>query len=91
LTQTIRARYPAALIVCIIGPLLGGTDLATIRGYIATAVAMRNAAGDARIEFFDMLSTQTADKAACAYHPNPTENQLVSAQLVPELRARLGW
>ena len=91
LTQTIRARYPSALIVCIIGPLQSGTDLATIRGYVATAVAMRHTAGDANIEFFDMLATQTADKAACAYHPNPTENQLMASLLVPELRARLGW
>jgi lysophospholipase L1-like esterase len=91
LTQTVRTRYPSALIVCIIGPLLSGTDLATIRGYITTAVAMRRAAGDTNIEFFDMLSPQTTDKAACAFHPNPAENQLVAALLVTELRARLGW
>ena len=91
LTQAARSRYPSALIVCIIGPLLSGTDLATIRGYITTAVAMRRAAGDTNIEFFDMLSPQTADKAACAFHPNPAENQLVAALLVTELRVRLGW
>jgi lysophospholipase L1-like esterase len=91
LTQTVRARYPSALIVCVIGPLLSGTDLATIRGYLSMVVAMRRAAGDTNIEFFDMLATQTADKAACAYHPNPSENQLMSSLLVPELRARLGW
>ncbi len=38
-----------------------------------------------------MLSPQTADKTACAFHPNPAENQLVAALLVTELRARLGW
>ena len=91
LTQTIRAHYPEALIVGLIGPLLSGADLTTIRGYIRTAVAMRNAAGDASIEFFDMISPQTSDKAACAYHPNLPENQLMAGLLVTELKARLGW
>jgi lysophospholipase L1-like esterase len=91
LTQMVRARNPSALIVCIIGPLLSGTDLTTIRNYITMVVAMRRAAGDANIEFFDMISTQTADKAACAYHPNPAENQIMAGLLVTELRARLGW
>jgi lysophospholipase L1-like esterase len=91
LTQAIRTHYPRALIVCIIGPLLSGTDLTTVRSYVRMAVAMRNAAGDANIEFFDMLSPQTGDKAACASHPNPAENQLMAGLLVTELRARLGW
>jgi hypothetical protein len=38
-----------------------------------------------------MISTQTSDKAACAYHPNPAENQIMAGLLVTELRARLGW
>ena len=91
LTQAVRSHYPGALIVCVIGPLLSGTELTTIRNYIRMAVTMRNASGDANIEFFDMLAPQTSDKAACAYHPNPAENQLVAGQLVTELRARLGW
>ena len=89
--QTVRARYPNALIVCMIGPLLSGTDLTTIRGYISAVVGMRNAAGDSNIEFFDRITAQTADKAACAYHPNPTENQIMADLVVTELRARLGW
>jgi lysophospholipase L1-like esterase len=91
LTQMVRARNPSALVICIIGPLLSGTDLTTIRNYISMAVAMRRAAGDMNIEFFDMISTQTSDKAACAYHPNPAENQIMAGLLVTELRARLGW
>jgi hypothetical protein len=84
-------RWFGTLIVCVIGPLLSGTDLTTIRDYIRMAVAMRNAAGDANIELFDMLTTQTSDKAACAYHPNPAENQLMAGLLVTELGTRLGW
>ena len=84
-------RYPDALIVCIIGPLLSGTELSTIQGHIRAAVDARVAAGDQKVEFFDQIATQTSDKAACQYHPNPAENQLMAGQIVTELRTRLGW
>jgi len=91
LLQTIRGRYPNAYILCIIGPLLSGTDLTTIQGHIRAAVAARNAAGDARVSFFDQIAAQTSDKFACQYHPNVAENMLMGMQLATELAARLGW
>jgi lysophospholipase L1-like esterase len=89
--ETVRAKYPNAYIICLIGPLLSGTDLSTIQGHIRAVVQARNAAGDANIEYFGDVATQTSDKAACQYHPNPAENQIMGNQLAAELRARLGW
>ena len=43
---------PHTFIVCIIAPLLNGSDLTTIEGHIQDAVDMRNAAGDTKVEFF---------------------------------------
>jgi lysophospholipase L1-like esterase len=91
LLESIRAAYPDAWIVCIIGPLLSGSDLTTIQGHIRNSVDARVAAGDQQVEFFDRIATQSSDKAACQYHPNPDENQIMADQLVTELRARLGW
>jgi len=91
LTQTIRAKYPNALIVCIIGPLLSGSDLDTIRGHITAVVSARKAAGDSNIEFFDQIQPQTSDKAACQYHPDPAENQIMADLLAAELKTRLHW
>jgi len=91
LTQTIRMKYPNALIVCIIGPLLSGTDLDTIRGHITAVVSARQAAGDTNIEFFDKIQPQASDKAACQYHPDPAENQLMADLLAAELKTRLHW
>jgi lysophospholipase L1-like esterase len=91
LLQTVRSKYPAALIVCIIGPLLSGTDLSTIQGHIKASVAARVAAGDQNVELFDKIAPQTSDKEACQYHPDPAENQIMADQLVTELRAKLGW
>jgi lysophospholipase L1-like esterase len=89
--QTVRARYPSALIVCFVAPLLSGAELTTIRGHIRSAVDMRNTAGDAKVVSFEGIATQTTDKAACQYHPNPAEQQIMADLLVAELRTRLGW
>ena len=91
LLQTIRADYPHTLIVCIIAPLLNGSELTTISGHIKAAVDARKAAGDANVEFFDQIPAQTSDKYACQYHPNVAENQLMADMLVGELKAKLGW
>ncbi len=89
--ETVRSKYPDAFIICLIGPLLSGTDLTTIQNHIRAVVQARNAAGDAKIEYFGDIVAQASDKAACQYHPNPAENQIMGAQLAAELRARLGW
>jgi lysophospholipase L1-like esterase len=91
LLQTVRTNYPDAFIMGIIGPLLTGSDLATIQGHVRDAVAARNAAGDARVEFFDQIAAQSSDKFACQYHPNMAENKIMGDQLTAELQAKLGW
>ncbi len=91
LLTTIRAKYPDAWIVAIIGPLLSGADLTTIQGHIQDAVGIRTAAGDQRVEFFNQIAAQTSDKFACQYHPNVAENMIMATQLAGELSAKLGW
>ena len=91
LIQTVRGKYPHAYIVCIIGPLLSGADLQTIEGYIQGAVDAANAAGDARVEFFDQIAPQPTTAAACQYHPNVAEQTVIGNQLAAELQAKLGW
>jgi len=91
LVQAIRMKYPQALIVLMNGPLLSGTDLNAIKTHLRAVVDARKAAGDSNIEFFDGIDPQTSDKAACQYHPNPAENQIMADKLVAELRARLHW
>jgi lysophospholipase L1-like esterase len=91
LLERLRAYYPHTYIVCIIGPLLSGGDLSTISGHIKAAVDARAAAGDSKVEFFNQIQPQTSDKAACQYHPNVAENQMMADLLVGELKAKLGW
>jgi lysophospholipase L1-like esterase len=91
LLQTIRREYPHAYIMCIIAPLLSGSDLTTIKGHIKDAVDARAAAGDTNVELFGNIPAQSSDKFACQYHPNVAENQMMSDLLVAEIKAKLGW
>ncbi len=91
LLTTIRTNYPDAWIIGIIGPLLSGSDLTTIQGHITDAVDMLTAAGDQKVEFFNMIQPQTMDKWACQAHPNVAENMIMATQLAGELSAKLGW
>jgi lysophospholipase L1-like esterase len=91
LLETVRSKYPHAFIMCIIGPLLSGSELAVIQGHVRAAVEARNAAGDTKVELFDQIATQTSDKFACQYHPNVAENLLMASQIEGQLRAKLGW
>jgi lysophospholipase L1-like esterase len=91
LVETVRGHYPDAYIFCIIGPMLSGSDLTTIQGYLKDVVTARNAAGDARIEFFGAITAQGSDTYACQYHPNVAENMTMAGQLTAELKSKLGW
>ncbi|MET0343777.1 MAG: GDSL-type esterase/lipase family protein [Polyangiales bacterium] len=91
LVRTVRAKYPGARIVATIGPMLGGTQLAAIRGHLTAVVGTLNGEGDAKVSTFFGFETQTTDKFGCDAHPNLVENQLMGDQLAAELRRLLGW
>jgi lysophospholipase L1-like esterase len=91
LLQTVRTHYPHAYIVCIIGPLLSGSDLTTIEGHISNVVQALTTAGDTRVEFFDQIQPQPSSAYACQYHPDVTEQTLMGNQLATEIAAKLGW
>jgi lysophospholipase L1-like esterase len=91
LLQTVRANYPHAYIMAILGPLLSGGQLAIIQGYIQAAVQAQNDAGDTRVEYFDQIQPQPSSAFACQYHPNATEQMLMGTQVATELAAKLGW
>ncbi|HEX3694707.1 MAG TPA: SGNH/GDSL hydrolase family protein [Polyangia bacterium] len=86
--QHIRSKYPTALILCTVAPLLGGSDLTTARAAIDAAVA---ATGDANIKSFTMDPTDPADGYGCDYHPSVKTHQKMAAVLTAKLKTELGW
>ncbi len=88
LLEQIRAQHPGAMIFCTIGPPLGGGDGDRAESYIASAIAMRGAAGDARVRWIPLDGF--ADWG-CDYHPGDETQALLAEDLVAALRAQLGW
>ncbi|MEA2698077.1 MAG: hypothetical protein QOI66_2348 [Myxococcales bacterium] len=86
--QHVRSKYPAALILCTVAPLLGGADLTEARAYIDAAVA---ATGDAKIKSFPMAQTDPADGWGCDFHPSVKTHQKMAATLTAQLKTELGW
>ena len=88
LLQRIRQAYPTARILCTNGPLLNGTELTTVRGYITDVVTSM---ADARITTFEIEPQDGSDGYGCQYHPSLAEHQKVAAVVTAALKTALGW
>lgn len=91
LLARIRAANAGAVILCTIGPMLFGEDLATARTAIARAVQARVAAGDAAVKVFELAPTDAANGYGCDWHPSLRTHQVMADTLTALLRAELGW
>jgi lysophospholipase L1-like esterase len=91
LLERVRDAYPDALILCTVGPLLGGTDLTTAQAYIASAVQQRVQAGDASVQTFDLAPQNPADGYGCDYHPSLRTHEIMADVLIGVLGTELGW
>jgi lysophospholipase L1-like esterase len=86
--EHVRAVYPDAFILCTCGPLLYGSELDSVRAYIANAVS---ATGDDKILTFEIPSQSEADGLGCDYHPSIRTHEKMAALLVGVLQRELGW
>lgn len=91
LLERVRAAYPEAQILCTVGPMLSGADLANARAFIEGAVQARAAAGDAAVKSFELAPQNPSDGYGCDYHPSLRTHELMAERLVTTLRTELGW
>ena len=87
--EEMRSRYPNALVMCTVAPLLGGDDETTAISYIQSAVSQRNAAGDANVKWIDLRVAATG--WGCDWHPSVATHEDMAQLLVQELESSLGW
>lgn len=87
----IRAANADAVILCTIGPMLFGDDLAKARSSIARAVQARVDAGDAKVKVFELAPTDPANGYGCDWHPSLQTHRVMADTLTAVLRAELGW
>jgi hypothetical protein len=88
---TVRSKYPGAVILCALGPMLYGSGLDNARKYINDLVVRLNQGGDKKVRVLDFGQQNIALGSGCDYHPNVTEHQRMAGLLVNALRADFGW
>jgi hypothetical protein len=91
LLQRIRAREPHAVVFACLGAGAGGGDRNTLRSAITAAVQATNAAGDPNVFFFEFQPYDGSLGYGCDYHPNHATAALYVQQLLPQVKAKLGW
>jgi lysophospholipase L1-like esterase len=92
LLERVRAHYPEAFILCTVGPLLSGADLAAARSGITAAISQfsENAGNGANIAAWEMNIPNT--NPGCDYHPSLAVHAAMAEGLVAELvRGRPDW
>lgn len=95
--HAIRAAYPHAWIVCAVSPSL--TDLyppnamsrTKATAAIRTVVDRLTSEGDRKVTTFPFAEQRMSDGFGSDYHPSARTHRRMAEQLVPALRALLGW
>lgn len=85
LLERVRVAYPDAFVLCTVGPLLGGADLAAARSGIASAVAAFEAAGGSNVGVWEMNVPN--DNPGCDYHPSLATHAAMAEGLIERLGA----
>jgi hypothetical protein len=90
----LRSVYPDAFIFCAVGPMLGGTNYSSCKTAITNVIAMRQAAGDTKLQLVE-FPTQSCgvdlSGCGCDYHPNVAEHAMMASILTTAMHTALGW
>jgi lysophospholipase L1-like esterase len=92
MVKQIRGHYPDAYILCAVGSMLGGGNLAQDLKYVKGVVAAANTAGDMKVSFVDLGQQDgTANGLGCDYHPSLKTHQIMADALTAAIKAAAGW
>jgi lysophospholipase L1-like esterase len=89
LLEQIRLNHPKAFILCTVGPMLGGQDLARAEASISNAIQQRRASGDQRVIAHRMKTKN--ENPGCDWHPSIATHQRMAEELAVPLKEALGW
>jgi lysophospholipase L1-like esterase len=84
----LRARWPKAVLVAALGPMLYGPALDSARLWTKEAVKAREARGD-EVHFLELAMQDGSDGYGCQYHPSPARHRRMAGELEKVLRPLL--
>lgn len=87
--ERVRTYYPNAVILSGVAPMLVNKKLEVAQEYIQQAVKARAAAGDAQVQFVNLMVS--VDSWGCDWHPSVATHELIAKKLETAIRLALGW
>lgn len=97
LLATIRAKYPAAHVICALGPSQTDAHPAGYEAYtngkqaLEAAVDARKLAGDSRVYYFETTRLSDAYRTGCDAHPNAAFHKILAAEIAAAIKDKTGW
>jgi lysophospholipase L1-like esterase len=85
--QRVRANYPNAYIMLLLGPMLSGSDLTSARMRLNSVLTTVNDPKSSLFEF----TTEDFNAVGCDCHPTVTTHQSMATALAAEIKSKLGW
>ncbi|HXK19508.1 MAG TPA: SGNH/GDSL hydrolase family protein [Polyangiaceae bacterium] len=89
--DTVRSKYPHALMLCAIGSMLSGAEHDDAVQLLSELVAERARSGDARVRLLDFGTQDVRAGTGCSWHPNVAEDRRMAGLLTAALKSGLGW
>lgn len=97
LFNRVRAAYPSALIVCLLGPMLsdaypvGKNNLTLARKYMQATMEKIRASGETNFEYVELPEQKHSDGLGCGFHPSVKTHKLMADRLVGVAKEKLRW
>ncbi len=91
LIDTIQTKYAMPDILCLLGPMMSGSTLTSVRNYLTFVADSANSKGKGNVYFLEM-SAQTGDLGiGIDYHPTVEQHQKNASELTEYIKSIKGW
>ena len=91
LISQIQTNYTNPEIVCLIGPMLGGDELALERQCVQAVVSRANAANKGRVHFFELSEQNQKDGLGIDWHPTVRQHIKNARELIGYISKLKEW
>jgi hypothetical protein len=89
--DNLQVKNKNADILCLLGPMLSGTDLVRIRKYLKVIVDLANAKNTGHVYFFEMSAQTGSLGIGIDYHPTVAQHLKNAKELVGYISTLKGW
>jgi len=89
--DTLQLKNSGADILCLLGPMLGGTDLNRIRKYLNYIAVTASKKNHGKVSFFEMSQQTGSLGIAIDYHPTVAQHLKNAKELIKNISTLKGW